>query len=402
MEESKEKKVIKISLRKFIIIITILLAVIGGMVTYIQYNYNKSINNNGVNEGTDNDILNDVNIIPDNINKTLTKDDESNIIKLVEMTEKEFKEYKKVFTTLKEDTKLFFNTKSKNEIEEIAQNNFNALENYILINDMTITNFLKNTINSSNIKKNKTDFIICYAASGIIDSYLNLENYELKLTEISGPYANGNKEIVFIINNEKLATVSYSEEECWVSIYRGTKYDYNKKALFEVRINSAEYLQYWDSVTNMPVAAKPVIYLYPEETTKVSVKLGRSEKLTCSYPKYEEKGWDVIAEPSGKLTDINTGRELYCLYWEGKNTNETNMNEGFVIKGEDTIKFLEEKLEILGLNEKEAQEFIIYWLPQMEDNKYNYIRFETIEEINNNMPLEITPVPDNIIRINMQ
>lgn len=147
---------------------------------------------------------------------------------------------------------------------------------------------------------------------------------------------------------------------------------------------------------------KPVIYLYPKETTEVNVKLGKSGLLTCSYPKYDESGWNVIAEPSGKLTDINTDRELYCLYWEGLNTNKTNMNEGFVVEGKDTIEFLEEKLEILGLNEKEAQEFIIYWLPQMEDNKYNYIRFETIEEINENMPLEITPVPDNIIRINMQ
>lgn len=142
--------------------------------------------------------------------------------------------------------------------------------------------------------------------------------------------------------------------------------------------------------------------MYPEETTEVSVKLGNTEKITCSYPKYNEKGWNVIAEPSGRLTDLNTGRELYCLYWEGKNTNKCNMNEGFIVKGEDTIKFLEEKLEILGLNQKEAEEFIIYWLPQMENNKYNYIRFETIEEINNNMLLEITPVPDTLIRINME
>lgn len=147
---------------------------------------------------------------------------------------------------------------------------------------------------------------------------------------------------------------------------------------------------------------KPVIYLYPEETIEVSVKLGNAEKITCSYPKYDEKGWKVTAEPSGKLTDLNTGRELYCLYWEGKDTNKSNINEGFVVKGEDTIKFLEEKLEILGLNQKEAEEFIIYWLPQMEDNKYNYIRFETIEEINNNMPLKITPTPDTVIRINME
>ena len=78
------------------------------------------------------------------------------------------------------------------------------------------------------------------------------------------------------------------------------------------------------------------------------------------------------------------------------------MEEGFVVKGEDTIEFLEEKLEILGLNEREANEFIIYWLPKLENNKYNFIRFQTEEEINNNMPLEITPKPDTVIRVVME
>lgn len=77
------------------------------------------------------------------------------------------------------------------------------------------------------------------------------------------------------------------------------------------------------------------------------------------------------------------------------------MNEGFCIKGKDTIKFLEEKLEILGLNERETEEFIIYWLPKMENNNYNYIRFETIEEQNQAMPLNINPKPDSLIRIMM-
>ena len=397
-EESKEKnkKVLKISLNKLILIIVMLIvivALITGIVIYVK--------NNSLNE-SNNDILSEVNVISKENMKEITKNDEEKIIELVEMTKEEFEEYKQNFITLSKDTKLLFNTKSKEEIEKIAQDNFNALENYILMNDENITEFLKNTINSSNVKKYKSNLLICYASSGIISSYLNLDNYELELTKISGPYANNNMEIFFTINNKNLAVISYSEDECWVYIYKGTQYNDNKKALYEIRINSADYLQYWDSIENMPVDAKPVIYLYPEETTKVSVKLGRSEKITCSYPKYEENGWNVMAEPSGKLTDIKTGRELYCLYWEGKNTAKTNMEEGFVVKGEDTIEFLEEKLEILGLNEKESEEFIIYWLPQMEKNKYNYIRFETEEEINKNMPLEITPVPDTVIRINME
>ena len=146
---------------------------------------------------------------------------------------------------------------------------------------------------------------------------------------------------------------------------------------------------------------KPIIYIYPEHETKVSVTVGRPENLTHTYPKYEEN-WEVIAKPNGDLVDCKTGRNLYALYWEGINTVEPNMEEGFVIKGEDTIKFLEEKLEILGLNEREANEFIIYWLPKLESNKYNFIRFQTEEEINNNMPLEITPKPDTIIRVVME
>ena len=146
---------------------------------------------------------------------------------------------------------------------------------------------------------------------------------------------------------------------------------------------------------------KPIIYIYPTEETEVSVELGNPEKLTHTYPKYKNR-WEVIAKPNGDLQDLKTGRNLYALYWEGINTVKSNMEEGFIVKGEDTIKFLEEKLEILGLSEREQEEFIVYWLPKLESNKYNYIRFETIEEINENMPLEINPKPDTLIRVVME
>lgn len=47
------------------------------------------------------------------------------------------------------------------------------------------------------------------------------------------------------------------------------------------------------------------------------------------------------------------------------------------------------------------EEFIIYWLPKLESNNYNYIRFATLNEINTNMPLEINPNPNTIIRVLM-
>ena len=146
---------------------------------------------------------------------------------------------------------------------------------------------------------------------------------------------------------------------------------------------------------------KPIIYLYPKETTELTVKLGKPENITYSYPKYVD-GWNVIANIDGTLIDKNTRRELYSLYWEGINSEQFNLDEGFVVKGNETIEFLEEKLAILGLNEREAEEFIVYWLPILEKNEYNYIRFATIDEINKNMPLEFSVKPDTIIRVLMQ
>ena len=46
-----------------------------------------------------------------------------------------------------------------------------------------------------------------------------------------------------------------------------------------------------------------------------------------------------------------TYRKLYSLYYESENIVDFNIEEdGFVVKGEDISSFLEEKLEILGLN----------------------------------------------------
>lgn len=149
------------------------------------------------------------------------------------------------------------------------------------------------------------------------------------------------------------------------------------------------------------VAYKPIIYIYPEEEIDVNVRLGYKDLLTVSYPKYNN-GWSVRALEDGTLIDKNTNRELYALYYESNNKIKFNVQEdGFVVKGSEVSSFLEEKLQILGLNSKEINEFIIYWLPILESNKYNYIRFATEEEINENMPLDVEPKPESVIRVLM-
>lgn len=147
-----------------------------------------------------------------------------------------------------------------------------------------------------------------------------------------------------------------------------------------------------------PFDAKPVIYLYPEEITEISVKLDYSGKFTSTYPEYNS-GWKVTAMPDGTLFDEN-GREYYCLFWEGISEAEYDFGEGFCVAGNETAEFLEEALPKLGLSPKEANEFIIYWLPRMQENEYNLISFQS-DAYTDSARLEIEPAPDTLIRVFM-
>ncbi len=146
------------------------------------------------------------------------------------------------------------------------------------------------------------------------------------------------------------------------------------------------------------VAYKPVIYLYPEAETEISVKLRVDGGLTCTYPAYGD-GWRVTAAPDGTLTD-SRGQTYNYLYWEGQMNVDFDLSAGFCVKGTDTAAFLEDALQKLGLNRREANEFIVYWLPLMEGNPYNVISFQT-DAYTEAAALDISPAPDTVIRVFM-
>ena len=144
--------------------------------------------------------------------------------------------------------------------------------------------------------------------------------------------------------------------------------------------------------------AKPVLYLYPEEKTAVTVRLDYDGALTCTYPAYED-GWTVTAAPDGTLTDAS-GQTYNYLYWEGISQGEYDFSQGFCVPGEDTAAFLEDALSRLGLTRREANEFLVYWLPQMEPNPYNLIAFQSAT-YTNRARLTVTPEPDSLLRVFM-
>jgi len=144
--------------------------------------------------------------------------------------------------------------------------------------------------------------------------------------------------------------------------------------------------------------AKPVIYLYPKENMDISVQLNiKNSQFTTIYPKFNEKNtWNVRAKPNGDI--LINGKTYPYLFWEADSYNPQETNEGFIVNEENAEQFLEEKLSILGLNEKEKTDFITFWLPKLLRNKLSLCSFQT-KKFFENIELNVNPKPDSMIRI---
>lgn len=149
---------------------------------------------------------------------------------------------------------------------------------------------------------------------------------------------------------------------------------------------------------------KPVIYLYPTEKTAIDIKLDLKGDLLTTFPKYD-KNWEVIAEPNGQIFDKKTNRYYSSLFWDGTidfPEEHYKYEDGFIVPKEKLIEFFIEKLEHIGLNNQETNDFIQYWLPILERNKYNFIYFLVNEECNEIATLNVNPKPETTIRIYME
>ncbi|MCR5011997.1 MAG: hypothetical protein K6A72_06605 [Lachnospiraceae bacterium] len=151
-----------------------------------------------------------------------------------------------------------------------------------------------------------------------------------------------------------------------------------------------DYDPYYDQY---PAAEKPVIYIYPKSETDVEVRLKlNAGEMLCTYPDPvmdgDEYVWNMHALPDGTLYDTD-GIEYSYLFWEATDYAEPDFSRGFCVKGEDTAEFLRTTLADIGLTPEEYNEFIVYWLPRMQDNEYNLISFQT-DNYNESCPLEVT------------
>ena len=152
------------------------------------------------------------------------------------------------------------------------------------------------------------------------------------------------------------------------------------------------------------ILEKPVIYLYPTEKKAIDIKLDLKGELLTTFPKYD-KSWEVIAEPNGQIFDKKTNRYYSSLFWDGTidfPSAHYKYDDGFIVSKDNLTEFLIKKLDHIGLNNQETNEFIQYWLPILERNKYNFIHFLVNEECNEIATLNVNPKPETSIRIYME
>ena len=128
---------------------------------------------------------------------------------------------------------------------------------------------------------------------------------------------------------------------------------------------------------------KPVLYLYPQDEQRLTVTLDLEGSLDTVYPtpdseRATERGtqasWIVTAAPDGTLTD-QAGRTYPSLFWDGA-MELPEPDTGFIVAREDAVPFLEDKLAQLGLNDREAADFITYWAPRIRAYDYTFVSFD--------------------------
>jgi hypothetical protein len=191
-------------------------------------------------------------------------------------------------------------------------------------------------------------------------------------------------------------TFSYRAKRDWNNLAVGTN-DYQFTAHHDDGTKSSANLSIYftDGTAEM---GKPVIYLYPEESTEVYVNVEPVDGISISDPEIG-KGWNVLASPEGVIYNEADYKTYPYLFWEGFAADFETPEEGFVIAKNEVNNFFDEKLSYMGLNEKEIADFKEFWVPLLANDPYYFITFISQADFEAYAPLTVSPTPDSVIRV---
>lgn len=165
-------------------------------------------------------------------------------------------------------------------------------------------------------------------------------------------------------------------------------------------------------------ARKPVILLYPPEKTLVTLDLQLCDEwtMTHTYPSptaidlpHKKVAWTVNAEPDGTLRPVATGpeaaKQFSYIFWEAEQTPAFSLcidfEKAFCCPGRDAGSFLDSLLLEMGLNTRERNDMVTYWLPGMKKREWVVLQFVEQNVYERWARLTVTPKPDVVFRLLM-
>jgi len=234
--------------------------------------------------------------------------------------------------------------------------------------------------------------------SGFVNDLVKCENYQIYLLQDIKPGSKGElildskqSSFEFTLSKEKLEKYSYME---FVSAYgnKTIKLDEIKDDKLKIILKQEVILK------------KPAIYLYPLQKSEITVIHDFKGEILNTYPRYTDN-WTVIAEPNGNLLNVGDNRYYKYLFWDGVysfSNEHYQFKSGFYVKSEDYISFLQNKLEFIGLNENEINDFIVYWLPMMSHYNNCFVHFRINDNIDGSSVLITKPEAETKIRVFME
>ena len=172
----------------------------------------------------------------------------------------------------------------------------------------------------------------------------------------------------------------------------------NQHAVIFINDNYGQWLVYTrEKLRPVGGCAKPVIYLYPQKSEAVSVRVGAQVKV--SLPAYNPtSGWNVWANPNGTMTVA--GAKYDSLFWEGPgNGSYPAITSGTVVAQSELISTIRQQLTKQGLSPKESADFLAYWTPKLSTKPYVRLTWFDTDQMNGLAPLFISPRPDTLIRV---
>lgn len=213
--------------------------------------------------------------------------------------------------------------------------------------------------------------------------------YALCVTESDDPEMPDVEQMCFEDLDDNAACAEKIGAECSGDVYGHG--DMDAEPIFDADCHSCG-----DGCVDYPmVGFKPNIYLYPEQTTQLSVQLDLAPgaKIVASVPEYAS-GWAVEATPDGLID----GAYDY-LFYEAVVTDVFQRDEGWIVDSDQAMAWFADVLAAYDFEAGEIEDFVDSWEGELPEASCYRVFPQLDATISRTVGLRIEPPPDSARRV---